>query len=394
MGTKRTLAPVVREAVDGLQPNGPVVDLFSGMGSVAYALAPKHSVTTNDLLSFTTVFARTRFTATRKPNRDDLLRQLVGRFERHHRRLGASYGWRVAREKRALAGGRAGLAAWFDEAPHVGNSAHYYREATDASSARTSRRYRLTTLYFATGYFSTAQAIEVDALRYAIDMARLAPDVRDWALAAWLVAGGRLVSAPGHTAQFLRPTSDPGFERIHRTWQRRVWPLFVAALGDLGPLGNAGWRRRNSVLNYEALDLLGRLDAGEVGAVYADPPYTKDQYSRYYHLYETLYRYDFPDSKGRARARSDRFSTGFSLASGVEDALDALVRLTAELDRPLVLSYPADGLLATRDITVDEVIRRHRKVTRMIEIAYKHSTMGASQGSKHKDTTERIYVCR
>ena len=345
MGTKRMLAPVVRSVFDELDPRGSVVDLFSGMGSVAHALSPRYGVTTNDLLSFTTVFARCRFTSENKGNRDGLLRAVVRRFHRHHAELSAAYRWRLNRERRAIAGSRTQLALWFDEAPHVGNSIHYQREASAAARDRTAWRYRLATLYFATGYFSTAQAIEVDALRYSIDKAHLTSDDRDWALAAWLLAAGRLVSAPGHTAQFLRPGSAEAFDRIRRTWDRRVWPLFVTALDHLGPLGTARWRHGNKVVNDEALHLLASLDARQVGAIYADPPYTKDQYSRYYHVYETLYLYDFPDSKGRARARSDRFSTPFSLATGIEEALEQLVRLTSQLERPLVLSYPADGLL-------------------------------------------------
>jgi adenine-specific DNA methylase len=52
MGTKRALAPLVRELIDDLaRPGDRVTDLFSGMGSVASALAPQYSVTTNDLLT-------------------------------------------------------------------------------------------------------------------------------------------------------------------------------------------------------------------------------------------------------------------------------------------------------------------------------------------------------
>lgn len=393
MGTKRTLAPVVRTIIDELEPRGQVVDLFSGMGSVAHALAPRYPVTTNDLLSFTTAFARCRFTAAHRGKRDDLLRAVIGRFELHRAELTAAYQWRINRERRAMVGGPGHLAEWFDEAPHVGNSTHYQQEARAANKLRGRLRFRLATLYFATGYFSTKQAIEIDALRYAIDRMDLARDDRDWAIAAWLLAAGRLVNAPGHTAQYLRPSSAKACSRIVQTWNRKVWPLFVDALDELRPLGNARWRRSNIVANDEALHFLGSLEARCVGAIYADPPYTKDQYSRYYHVYETLYRYDFPDSEGRARARTDRYSTDFSLASGVERALDELVRLTTTLQRPLVLSYPADGLLASRGVVIEELIRRHRKLTRTFEIQHQHSTMGGSQGAKLKDTMERIYVC-
>lgn len=390
MGTKRVLAPVVRSIVDDLDVAGPVVDLFSGMGSVAQALSPKHSVVTNDLLAFTTAFARCRFTSGPRRTRTALSKAVVRKFRQSHADLSSSYRWRLNREKGALADGREALEAWFDEAPHVGNSVHYAREARRSAALAEPGDYRLATLYFATGYFSTAQALEIDALRAALDRVRLTPDERDWAMAAWLLAAGRLVNAPGHTAQFLRPSSDEAFSRIQRTWARSVWPLFLSALDDLGTVGNAKWRRGNRVVNGEALKVLDGMSTDSIGAIYADPPYTKDQYSRYYHVYETLYRYDFPDSSGRARARSDRFSTGFSLATQVEDSLDHLVRRSGELERPLILSYPDDGLLATRGLEVEDIIRRHRSQVSIVKMAHTHSTMGGT--TKSKDTTECIYV--
>lgn len=391
MGTKRVLAPTVRQVLDEIDVRGPVVDLFSGMGSVAEALAPRHAVVVNDLLSFTSAFGRARFTATTKGDRNSVLRRLRGSFSEHKAHLRAMYSRRLAKEARALEGSVRDLQRWFDGAPHVGRSRHYERIAASASAREGCDRYRLVTVYFASGYLSTRQAIEADALRFAIDVA-VHPDERDWALASWILAISRVVNAPGHTAQFLKPSSKAAAERIRRTWARTLWPLFVSALDSIEPLGTRSWRGSNQVVTHDALELLRTLHARDVGAVYADPPYTKDQYSRYYHLYETLYRYDFPDALGNARARSDRFSTEFCLASAVASAMEDLVLESDRIGRPLVLSYPSNGLLSTRGIQVSDLIERHRSITQVIEIPHAHSTLGARAGKKSKATTECIYV--
>jgi len=72
------------------------------------------------------------------------------------------------------------------DAQHAANSAQIRRAATVAAKAIGTKHYRLITQYFAAGYFSTRQALQLDALRYAIDLADLSEADRDWALAAWL----------------------------------------------------------------------------------------------------------------------------------------------------------------------------------------------------------------
>jgi adenine-specific DNA-methyltransferase len=66
----------------------------------------------------------------------------------------------------------------------------------------------LTQYYFAAGYFSLRQAMQFDALRYAIDSTLLSDCDRDWALAAWICTAARLANAPGHTAQYLKPNNE------------------------------------------------------------------------------------------------------------------------------------------------------------------------------------------
>ena len=79
--------------------------------------------------------------------------------------------------------------------------------------------------------------------------------------------------------------------------------------------------------------------------IYADPPYTSDHYSRYYHLYETLLLYDYPSSEATGRYRPDRFFSRYSIKTEVEAAMDRLIADCAKIGSRLVLSYPERGLL-------------------------------------------------
>lgn len=393
MGTKKALAPIVREAVEELGRPGQVADLFSGMGSVATSLAPVSPVLTNDALAFTTTFARARFLEAERMSGRAMARLLFPDFRMAYEHLRDEFRQRMARERAALASDtRDVLDAYMETAPHVGNSDWYRRRRREALEATSHERYCLTVLYFSAGYFSTAQAAQLDAIRFAIDSYEKSAN-RDWLMAAWLAAAGSVVNAPGHAAQYLKPGNDEVFKRIRRQWQRPVWSIFVDELDAIQAVGTKKWRSQNSVCNADALELVGSSEFDGVGTVYADPPYTKDHYSRFYHVYETLYRYDFPESEGAGRYRPDRFSTPFSLARDVEEAFRRLFASIAKRDLPLVLSYPDNGLLHRDGRHVTDLLQEHFTIEQTHNMTLQHSTLGASKGSHVKSAREGVYVC-
>jgi adenine-specific DNA-methyltransferase len=359
MGTKKALAPVVREAVKEVRRPGQVADLFSGMGSVASSLASVSPVLTNDALAFTTTFASARFLDGERMPGCRMARLLFPDFRTAYEHLRDEFGHRIARERIALASAtRDALAVYMESAPHVANSDWYRRRRREAVEATSHERYCMTVLYFAAGYFSTAQAAQLDAIRFAIDGHEDAAS-RGWLMAAWLAAAGVVMNAPGHAAQYLKPGNDEVFKRIRRQWQRPVWPIFIDKLEAIQAVGTRTWRSRNTVCNADALELVKSRDFDSVGTVYADPPYTRDHYSRFYHVYETLYLYDFPESQGAGRYRPDRFSTPFSLARDVDEAFRQLFASIAKRGLPLVLSYPDNGLLHRNGRHVTDLLQEH-----------------------------------
>ena len=393
MGTKRFLAARVRSIVDDLKPVGPVVDLFSGMGSFAEALAPRWAVVTNDFLHFTSVFGRCRFLEGARTTREEIAGLVQDAYVSHVETLQLAYRAQLAAEQKAIEGKSAALRGYLKEAAHVGNSQWRKRAARESSKASTSKmKYRLATLYFSAGYFSLRQAIQLDALRLAIDNELSGADW-DWAIAAWLASASSVVNSPGHTAQFLKPTSAGMTKRIQKSWSQDVWDTFESRLDKLKPVGTAAWRRRNRVSAQEALTFLKASEPDSLGAVYADPPYTSDHYSRYYHVYETLYQYDFPASTGEGRYRNQRAVTEFSIKTRVEQAFEELADSVADLSVPLVLSYPDNGLLIEAGGDLVGLLNQHFSDVEVVSIPREHSTMGASSGTSTKSATENLYVC-
>lgn len=393
MGTKRHMADHVRDAIAQLKPDGRVVDLFSGMGSVAESLKETASVVTNDAMSFTAALSRARFTGLdRQSSSAEVVERLLPTYKARLQELEQAYASELKSEAIALDGSRTDLLSYMDKAQHVGNSATRRRAARTAAESSGFAHYELATLYFSAGYLSLRQAIELDAARAAIDSDDR-QDERDWIVAAWIAGASVLVNAPGHTAQYLRPNSASAHTRIVRTWSRSLWDEFANSLDAVSQVGSESWRCQNSVYVGDALDLVSAGELRDIGTVYADPPYTKDQYSRYYHMYETLYRYDFPDSSGAGRNRSDRFTTGFSLKTAVVASFHDLCRNVARMRVPLVISYPSSGLLGDAGMSVAEIASQYFGEVETHSYEANHSTMGASTGASKKSATENLYVC-
>lgn len=392
MGTKRYLAPAFKSQILDVADEGPVLDLFCGMGSVIEALGSEIPVRANDFLSFAASFARARFLSRNTIKPYSVARELTPNYLLHRELLRRTYARRLNEEGKAVASGPSALASFMDAAPHAGVSDHYRREVGRRRCTSHPLHHSLAVLYFAGGYFSTQQAIDLDAIRHAIDRSGIRGNSREWLVSAWINAAGTLSNSPGHTAQFLRPNSESAYDRIVRSWNRSAWTAFCDSLEELRPRGTGAWRRLNRVYNSDALTLLSRLEPGSVGVIYADPPYTKDQYQRFYHVYETLYRYDFPSSSGRGRTPTyDRVST-FSRASTVECAFASLFRSSARLQAPLVLSYPSDGLLSQAGRDVSQVASPWMRLRDTRTVEHHHSTLGASKGARNKNTQELIHV--
>lgn len=396
MGTKRFLADPVAQIISelpALHSQARVVDLFCGTGAATSELDGVASVVMNDASAFLGPLLRSRFVHEERVAPFRLLDQLAPLYEARSKALASEFEDRLHRERDVLLGSPSDLLEYMEEVPHVGTSDDYRRQARLAARRREPRRYCLAVLYFSGGYFSTWQAVQLDAIRYAITCLE---DERshDQALAAFLGTVDRCLNAPGHSAQFLRPNSDDAHKRIVRVWRRDVWSVFVDTLAGFAPSGSSAWRVQNEYRNGDALDLFPELEPDRVRAVYADPPYTKDQYSRYYHVHETLFLYDFPDSIGRGRYRGGRFSSTFSESGSVETAFDGLLREVSALGVPLVLSYPERSLLSRRGIDVRDLAAEHFRTIVTHSFATKHSTLGASKGASTNDNTEFIHVLR
>ena len=388
MGTKRAIADRVAAIVQE-GPPGPLLDLFSGVCAVGSAVAPSRQVWCNDAQLFASTVATAFFASPVLPIRaedaDGLAR---GPYLHNYRALEERFSACLRAESLALESGNFEQLKLLETSmPDVAASPSLESERAHLALDPTQRPYRLFTITFSGSYMGLRQCIQVDSLRYAADSLRgagqLSAHQHRWLCLALCQAASKVATTTGHFAQYVR-VKETTTRRFVAQRRRSIWYEWLRAIFSLSPVGTHGWRARNRVFRGDANQLVRNLrDDGQLPAVvYADPPYTSDHYSRYYHLYETLLLYDYPKSVATGRYRPNRFVSRFSTKTQVESALRQLIEDCSKLESRLILSYPQHGLLPNSTAVITSMLDQYFGGTVTInKITHFHSSLGRFQGA-------------
>ena len=91
---------------------------------------------------------------------------------------------------------------------------------------------------------------------------------------------------------------------------------------------------------------------GNVDVFYLDPPYTTDHYSRFYHVLETLVKYDYPSLERKkyhgemrimnGRYRNDRFQSNYCIPSKGYGEFERIIKMINKTGAAIVMSYSED----------------------------------------------------
>jgi hypothetical protein len=228
------------------------------------------------------------------------------------------------------------------------------------------------TRYYGGLYFSYEQAAALDAIAAAVR--ELAEPYKDVALAALLSTTSEIVSTVGSQfAQPVRPRGRDGRPKLAvvASVARKRRPSAIAVyaqwLDRYQRLPGADYG--HAVIRSDYRAALAALPT-RVGAIYADPPYTRDHYSRFYHVLETIALGDEPEISrvrigrstrlSRALYRAERHQSPFCIKTEVIAAFRGLFEHAARLGSPLVVSYSpyATGTAARprpRLVTIAEI---------------------------------------
>jgi 16S rRNA G966 N2-methylase RsmD len=422
LGSKLRLLDIIEELVDDVDPaRGRALDLFSGSGVVARRLSRSREVLAVDIQEYARVIAAALLSGKRlSGTTSEAILEAAQEFA--DRLLRGPLRDVVAAERDAIAGSLAddpsALATLIEHGsiltaglePNVPSELAELLVA--AATGVSSGPETVLTRYYGGVYFSYAHAALLDGL--ALASRRLGGEERDVALAAVLSTASDLVSSVGsHFAQPVRPrTADGQLKRAALASVARRRQL------DLGEMYLA-WSERYRTLEPPTFPSQAvRGDYREVlstppqpvSIVYADPPYTRDHYSRFYHVLETITLGDEPEvspvtiggtpQPSRGLYRAERHQSPFCIKSKAPAAFDELVGLTRSLDVPLVLSYSPYGEgHRPRLMTIEQICAIGAEYYADIDVCsagrVAHSKLNADHlNSKVVYEAEVLVVCR
>jgi 16S rRNA G966 N2-methylase RsmD len=273
--------------------------------------------------------------------------------------------------------------------------------------------YHLCSSYYPNVYLGIRQAIDIDSLRYAIDQlaGRNAKLKRDHYLAALLHAASVTTSATSH---FCQPRGLVRDSEVTAVLRRRSVSIpsrmLVFSRAIRATVAEIEHRPGNAVRCGGWRELLEGGSPPEVNVVYADPPYTSDNYSRFYHALEVLTRYDYPQlevhkgktTKGRYPVIGRRHRSPFCHRRGVEAELAALCQASARLGAGLVLSYAQENGLLFK-VYRDQGLSPRRARERFLDLAraaYRdvrletQTLLHSGQGDSNHQVTELLLIAR
>jgi hypothetical protein len=264
-------------------------------------------------------------------------------------------------------------------------------------------------------FFSYRQAADLDALLTVAHEEQ--GGKRDLLLAAIISTASEVVNTVGkHFAQPIKPRNAEGMpkrnliSKILRDRHIDVMELFRSWFDRYRSLPKA--TQKHKIIRADYADALSQI-TDKIGAVYADPPYTRDHYSRFYHVLETMCLWDDPGvSTTRIRAATETFSRGmyradrhqspFCIKSQAPGAFEKLFAGVSALNAPLVLSYSpyaSDSNAHPRVMTVEQIVsladRYFDNVDTLSVGKFSHMKLNATR--LHIDASaeaELIFLCR
>ena len=308
LGSKLRMVDTIVDAVDEVDPRrGRVYDLFAGSGTVAGVLARTRSVTAVDIQEYSRVLcsAVVHPVAVNGSQRLNLepadtssLAYATASIA-HHEQESINY---------ALSGHPEMLNDFLEHCSLIRflsgefHGSQALREALTETALRLKEvglddsSSSLTTRMFGGAYFSYSQAVQLDGL---LDAAFSGPlPRRDLMLAAVLSTASEIVNTIGKQfAQPIRPKDKHGatkrnlLDKIQKDRSANVGATFHKWLQRYQAVART--QRPHRVVRSDYAEALTAVE-GDTTVVYADPPYTRDHYSRYYHVLETMSLRDNP----------------------------------------------------------------------------------------------------
>lgn len=260
--------------------------------------------------------------------------------------------------------------------------------------------YCLFSTYFTNTFFGLRQSLEIDSIRYAIDQLTDKKQ-RDWAMGALISTISALsTSFGGHFAQPKYSNYDQiNLRNIYRFLEKRSQSILHEFIVRFSMLLSESMKSKHRVNILEgpwekAIDELRKKEKGKDILIYLDAPYKREEYSRYYHVLETLVKYNYPTVVGKGKTPNkktgERFRSEFfdRNKNNVSNLLIKIISTIVDNGWKCAWSYSDNGLANIYEV-IEKVVNRCDCTVTSYCAPYDHRSHG---GKKPKRVNEYVIV--
>lgn len=424
LGSKlRAVSHLVERAIDLRRPGTAVCDLFSGSGTVANAFAQHFPTVAGDIQEYSRVICsallfppasasrRSAQLISSRGFQEELLSICDPLLDYEHMALSSLSKGDAEPIVRLQLAAPLELVEVGETDQKLARAFGEFRVRLHRSGLNTGSS-TVVLRHFAGSYFSVRQAVDLCAL---LEASRASGDARDQQVAAALSTASELVNSVGKQfAQPLKLTDSSGrpkphlFEKIRRDKGLSATSQYDAWLDRYQQ--QAIGTRGHTVVRGDYEDTI-RSHCQDVSVIYADPPYGREHYSRYYHVLETMARGDDPPISSATSKQSAKWSTGayrtdrhqspFCIRSKAPSAFRSLFSHSKQVGASLILSYSPTAIGSKpreRVIDADDLISIAREYFNRVELepmpVVEHNKLNRSRLNSDGNGSEILIVCR
>lgn len=409
MGSKKALGGFIVESISSVLPNhGVVVDLMCGSGVVSAAFSNIWRTIASDSQDFCLILAKIHGKGFNLNKAKHLLDKLLPIAKKHYSCLCELVSDAVSKEEQffysdhtdILKANYADFVASFPIYSEGGcwGSWNPLFEIEQRKKNYRLEPYCLFTAYFSNIFFGLRQCIEIDSLRYAIDQLFEGED-KIWALGALIATVSSIgTTYGGHFAQpFVKKNKDISLTNFAKILEKRsisvthefsvrLLHLSKQSQDQMRPVEtvNGPWRKSLVALDDKLKDV--------PVLVYLDAPYKREEYSRYYHVLETLCLYNYPSCSGLGLmpCPGDRFRSEFftRTSSRIDKIFTELICEILDRGWMCAWSYSNNGAADIFHV-VNNVLHRVNCSVKSYSVPATHKS---HRGAKPKSVTEYLII--
>lgn len=406
-GNKSALLPFINQNIKKYVSDGETIcDIFSGSGAVSAFFKEQYNIVSNDAELYSYIISSALLNTPSSSDLTNLRDVFNNKYKLNLKILITTQEKYVAKERYFLKKeDNNSLIKLYDSFPTIWNALD---SSITPAILRSQNKYNLFLHYYACTYFGIEQAISIDCVVKTIHDICVSSQNCNVLWSCLFYAISEIVfSKDGHMAQPLNIEKNPNRHIKQRS--KKLMTFFNKKMSEFIELSSTiTVSKRHTVYNEDILDLINSKSflKQNIKLIYADPPYTDMQYSRYYHLLNVAAQYNYPEptiinggfTKGlytEGRNQSD-----LSKKSMAKEVLQKLFNFCHQNNIILALSYAYPKNQTNQKtnrytVSIEELVNMAKEIfgNKKVQIEQESYEHANHRNSSTKSVYEYLILC-